>query len=835
MEERTGKSGQLSRRSFLKTTGVVAAAGFGAASGASALGSLAERAVAVEVPQEESFINMCRGNCGGRCLLRSTVREGKIVKTQPEEVPAGAEAYRHGCVKGAATPQRLYAANRILYPMKRVEGTERGAGEWERITWDEAFGTIAERFKDVADTYGPAANAMWFSWGSIGYLNGAASGFSNAGGYSMGGSGLGFLHFIKTFAPTTITPSADMSEMYMQYVQLLFPGNSQNDPERSKCILIWGLNPTDAVRGMWPSICTAKENGAKIVTIDPQYTTAAAHSDIWVPIRPGTDGAFALAMANYLIEQDKLDYDFLKNQSVAPLLIKEDGTYLKMSDLGVEPQEGPVNMMTGQPTVINPEVVIDETTGQPVAQTETATPALRGSYEVAGFKVRPVYDLVLEKIAPFTVEFAAEECGLEPGLIRKVADLYADNSPSTIATYQGLGHHANSRHTYKNLLLLACLTGNMNKPGATIYHNYVTSKVLPKVNRGDMIEALMTGVQNMAITSQLVPRLMETGKYNGQDFPIRNIMFINGNPLASESGRQAMIQAALKADFLVTADSFMTDTAKYSDMVLPVCLSWEEEDFVSFTQHAMLMQKAVEPAGETKSDMDIYRGIASAMGQEILPLSDEEYLRNYLSDEANVASGCTYDELKEKVYVCDYDFPYNVGVETNPTGRTQFYISEVTPRDIFGQTIEDTERIPWYEPALEATIHNPDLAKYPLFGLSDHNNYHAHSIHNDTEWLTELKGEPSVRIHKNVAEARGISQGDLVRVYNDRGYAVLKAVVTTGIREDTVLMPHGWQSYHYIGGHHQDLTLVYEDPITGNGAFNDYLCEIELYKGGNSR
>lgn len=800
METKTMKSG-ISRREFLQRTGGLAALAAG-----SGLTTLSPKAQAAESSAAEtSFVNMCRGNCGGRCILRSTVREGKIVKTRPEDLPADADSvWRHGCVRGSATPQRMYGTERILYPLKRVEGTERGAGEWERISWEEALDTIAGKWSEAIQQYGNASVSFWHSFGSIGMLNGASSGFSNNPVRSGQGTGVGFERLTGTLGATIWTPSADYSEMYMQYAALFFPSNSQNDIERAKTILIWGNNPTDATRNAWPFICRAKESGATVITIDPQFTTAAAHSDMWVPIRPGTDGALMLAMFNYALENKLIDEDYLAHGSVAPLLIREDGSYVHMSDMGVEPQEGPMDRY-GRPTVIDPEVVFDQETGQFAPSSLASKPALYGSFDYQGEKLRTVFDLVTESVRQFDVEFAAEECGLPQEQILFVADVYARNRPSTICSFQGIGHHGNSRHNYKDLALLASATGNINVPGASIYQSYADSTVKVSLTRSDTM--IMDGTPQAGITGLHLPEIMATGKWAGKDFPVKCLYFCNGNPLASDPGRIALIEAVKQIDFVVTADSFMTDTAKYSDIVLPICLSWEEEDIMSFSQHVMLMQKAVEPAGECRSDMDVYRGLADRLGfSDLYTKTDSEYIDTILCSPENTENQCSYSDLQQSGYRTDYDYPYTVGVEYNPTGRTQFYLPVMPVRDDWGQTLEETERMPWYEPAFEATIHNADIRRYPFFGLSDHNNYHAHSLYNGVPALDELRGEPYVCIHEEPAAKRGIQNGDMVKVFNDRGFAVLRAVLTKGIRKDTVLMPHGWQSQHYVAGHHQDLS-----------------------------
>ncbi len=137
MAEKASTSRSLSRRSFLKTT--AAAAGVAAVAGTAGVAAYAAGGPE-EAAQNKEVIGSCRSNCGGKCPLKVKVRNGKVVKTEPADMPEGDELYRRICVKGLSQPQRLYDPDRLKYPMRRIEGTERGTEEFERISWDEVHG-----------------------------------------------------------------------------------------------------------------------------------------------------------------------------------------------------------------------------------------------------------------------------------------------------------------------------------------------------------------------------------------------------------------------------------------------------------------------------------------------------------------------------------------------------------------------------------------------------------------------------------------------------------------------------------------------------------------------
>lgn len=802
----------MTRRSFLQTSALVAGSLAAASTvGCSSVDTTGGGAKPVQA-EETSAVNFCRGNCGGTCPQRAVVRDGKMVKCTPVAAETD-RSYRIsqsavGCVKGRANPQRVYATHRVLNPMRQAG--ERGSDNWEQISWDEATSLIAEKFKAAIDEYGGKSISFW-------------TGFGNSHGFLNGASGVGLTRFKQKVGATSFLPSSDYAAMYMTFNALSIPISGNEDLVNAKTIISLGLNPADTGRGDWP-IVEARRNGAKVITVDPVFSKSAAHSDIWMPVRPGTDGAMLLAMCNYIIDNDLIDYDYLKNHSVAPLLIKDDLSYLRLSDLGKEPL--PPMMEGGQP--VNSEVVYDAATKEFVSSFAAKDPKLEGTFKVNGIEVRTVYSLVKEGIKDFTVEFAAKECDIPAEMIEEVAQLYATNKPSTLAPGYGYEHYKNSWHMYKTLMLLASLTGNNCKPGASVIQFGASSPFssIPMVN--PMAAAMENPIVGPRATGERLPEIQETGEWNGEPHTVRCVYVMTADPLTNGLGRNELIEALGKVDFVVTADSFMTDTARYSDLVLPVALSWETDD----SSRSMFLQKAVEPLGEAMPDIDIFRAIADKMGFKDLYKSDEEYLRAYLDTEENLKAGCGYDYLKEESLFGEPTYFANVGAEYNPTGRTQFFLETLIPRDTLAWDPRPEDHYPFYERALEAYQDNPMREKYPLYGVSSHHHYWAHSLFKGIPWLDELRGEPTVLIHQEAAAPRGIKDGDTVRVFNDHGHVVLKAIVTQGIRPDTLMLPHGPEGDDFIDGHTQALSTIALDEMTSNNNFNDFVCEIEKYQGG---
>lgn len=841
MSETKSPHAGLTRRSFLKTTAAVAGAAAVGEAVTPNLTALAADTRSGETPEEQVFYSNCGGNCGGPfCRMKGIVREGKLVQVKPADIDSDHPSFKTGCVKGQTNPQRLYGPKRNLYPLKRVG--ERGAGEWERISCDEAITIIADKMKAAQEQYGDSSVAFWHSYvGGGSVLNYATS--SCAPGGVRVGSSVSLERFVQKTGATVMAPAADKT---LQWALASIPGLAkfapQSDLPKAKTILIWGANPTGASRTHQHYLRKAKESGSKIVTIDPLVRLNAVQSDLYLPVRPATDGFLALAMCNWVMDNDLVDWDFMRNDTVAPILRKEDGSYLRLSDLGMDPEEGPIDPKTGEPTALDAEVVYDEENATFGSVNKVASPAVLGSYEVNGLKVRTVFDYVAEHIKEYTVEKAAEVCDIPAWKIEEVARLYATEKPAAIDMYEGLDHRHNSRHNYKDLMLLACLTGNYDKPGSFVLCNHLAEAEEggdPLAGATDTSKLIQVegAKKSLHMTGMYLHEVMEKGKLGSTELPLKVVYCFQGNPLACDCGPAQLKAAIDKLDLFVSADPQMSDTARYADIVLPIAMTWEKEDAAGgFSMY----EKAVEPAGECKTDMDVFRMLADKMGfPDLYDKTDEEYLRAALDTPFNKANGFTYDDYKEKGFIVKFadqvepDPAAAAAAAAAPKIRNSFYIENPMSVDFNEPDIDrEIESRPYWEEPLETSVNNPDFKKYPLFAFSIHEIYHAQSIMVEIPWLDELRHEPRIEIHEDTAAARGIKQGDTVKAYNDRGFVVCKAVVTKGIRPDCILLPHGWQTDDFIAGHLTDLTRIDMDGLSGNGCYNEILCEVELYDGG---
>ncbi|MCI9629139.1 MAG: molybdopterin-dependent oxidoreductase [Eggerthellaceae bacterium] len=839
------KTAGLTRRSFLKATGAVAGA-TALAGGAGSLTALAEDYSSGQTAgaEEEIFCGVCRGNCFGQCKINVHVRDGKVVKTSRRAFnswPKGG-AWDRICLRGLSHPYTVYGEQRIQYPMKRVG--ERGSGEWERISWDEAIKTITDEWKRIQAEYGEQAVAYTRGSGNLASINGVGSPLFNV--------------LFNKINATQVKIARDQANTrgINRVVGSLgdWVLNSTQDYINSKTVFVWGANITDAQAQDWPHIANAIDAGVKLVVIDPIYTQLAAKADWWIPIQPATDAALTLAMMNVMINEDAINKPFMKSYTVAPFLVRSDnGKFLHMSDLGVAPKEVAVapeeqnidaarsssvnygstgGSSDGTTKLVDPYAVLD-VDGVVKAVEDAADPQIEGTYICNGVECKTAYGLLKEEVLEYTPEYAAEICKIPAEDIVELAHLALDG-PCIHRLGWGSNSYTNGVHAAHAAITMAALTGQIGYSGAG------TGACNWNAGSGtNMLVPNMTAAKNPLISALFLPEIMRTGKYMGKDHPIKALYVYSGNPITNQVNTNEYLKDIVgNLEFLVTADYNYSDTVHYSDIVLPACHWFEAEDIVLLTgaQCYEYNAKAIEPLYESKTDSDILRLLAAGMGYpDLFPLTDEEYCHKMLDTKALAARGISFDALKEKedIYYKSVEpwIPWAGNKFMTPSGRMEFYVEEPELQFDMGQDYDrEREHLPRYFNPTEAYEGSPQWDKYKLILLSERPRYRVHSMMSDNKYLRELDPEPTVKINPEDAKSRGLSDGEYVEVYNDRGHAVARLVFNDAVRPGCMVYPKSWQmSQHKAGCWSELLTSAY-DPVGVNESYFDNLVEVRSWK-----
>jgi thiosulfate reductase/polysulfide reductase chain A len=318
----------VTRRRFLKTLSAIG----GAAAGAAVTSATAGVVRAADGPAPGSadldrrygrdageWIPSCCNACGGQCGIMAHVVEGKVVKIEPNPWNPNnysnistdffadydpAVGVRQGaaiCAKGNAGIFGLYDPDRVTTPMKRTN-PKKGLGEdpgWQEIGWDQALTEVADRLRPLRDS-GHPEELLWWS------------------------EDHSFVHVQQDFCRLFRTPNysnhSNLCDVARKASFKMAMGDERPlaDFLQSKYIMLFGWNPTSAIKWVYlPRILTqALEHGARLVVVDPYLSDTAAKAQEWVPIRPGTDGALALAMARVIVTEKLYDEAFIRDWTV---------------------------------------------------------------------------------------------------------------------------------------------------------------------------------------------------------------------------------------------------------------------------------------------------------------------------------------------------------------------------------------------------------------------------------------------------------------------------------------------------------------------------------------
>ena len=323
---------------------------------------------------EHKVFSACPHDCPDTCAMITTVRDGKAVDVSGNRD----HPFTRGglCVKVNDYQNRIYSPDRVLFPLKRTG--RKGAGEFQRITWDEALAEIKTRWTAIIDRRGPTAILPYSYLGTEGILNGLNSGdaFFNK---------LGAVISERTFCDSGAVTAFLMS----------CGPTAAVDPEsfvHSKYIVLWAINTISNNLHHWPFIAEAQQRGAKVVVIDPVATRTAKKADWHLRIRPGTDGALALGMMNVIIAEGLVDQDYVDKYTVGYDELKERAaqfppdkvaglTGISVEDIRKLARE----FATTQPSVIRIGVGIERHAGGGnTVRALSCLPALVGSWRHCG-------------------------------------------------------------------------------------------------------------------------------------------------------------------------------------------------------------------------------------------------------------------------------------------------------------------------------------------------------------------------------------------------------------------------------------------------------------------
>jgi molybdopterin-containing oxidoreductase family molybdopterin binding subunit len=778
--------------------------------------------------KEQVFNDVCSPNCWQGCYLKAHVRNGRLTKTAMNPFPE--TRYNRICLRGLSHAQWVYHPARLKFPMKRVG--PRGSGKWRRITWDQAATEIASGISRIQSTYGKGAFAIFTGSGNYGAVNG-----------SFGYAPVVFANLIEaTQMHLAVDQALGLGVTQVGLGEGFVAGNEPLDMSNADLLVMWGNNLTESQVQEWHFVADAKDRGAQLVVIDPNFSITASKADKWIPLRPGSDPAFGLSVLNVLIAEKLYDEAFVMAHTTLSFLVRDDdGMFLRAAD--------GKTILAWDPSTKS---------AQPA---DSAThPALTGSYTVNGVTVRPAFARLAERVATWTPEYAQQFTEVAPSDVRWFARTYAATKKSFIFASMGVDRWNNAFLNGRCIATMASLTHNFGQPGAAIgdmggsafmdvyMSGYLlfspTGTLATPLPSWQGYEAIATGKTHiLAPLDGKDPAKGVTKDPVEVDWPIKAIWFSASNAVSNTQQSTLLIRLLRdesKLELVVVSDSMPTDTVRYADIVLPAT-HWFENDDVVGGLHPYLFEheRAIEPAFEAKGDYDIFGLVAGKLDfGQFYSKSQREVANDIVSGIGTKvlggAAGASFVATYQKTgaaRVSPLDYVGNATpVFTTPTGRLEIYSERVVvnyPAKGWIPITAGVDPLPYWQPPIEAWPDNPLYKKYPLVYMTEHTRWRVHTTYFDQPWLREIDPEPYVDLSHTDAKARGIVQGDYVEVFNDRGKTVAVARVSGKMRQGMVSLPKGWQRFQTKDDTgYSDPTYNWVNQLTSNGSYFDNLVEV---------
>ncbi|MGH7162093.1 MAG: molybdopterin-containing oxidoreductase family protein [Planctomycetota bacterium] len=406
---------------------------------------------------------------------------------------------------------------------------------------------------------------------------------------------------------------------------------------------------------------------------------------------------------------------------------------------------------------------------------------------------------------------AAATCGLAESEIVEFARAYAATRPANLSVGFGVQRYRNAGQTVRAIAALPAITGNIGVSGGGLdFFNQ---------------DAFVTRPYPFKLPAP--PRIRQLGPVgrlgrsvlNAKDPPIKAAIVERANPMTQTPFTPAVHYALTRLDFVCVIDQFLTDTARRAHIVLPAKSMFEETDVHPGPWHGMLQlkQKLVDPPGEVRTERAIYRALAEALGYptEQFDLPEEEFINRVLP------AGLSVSRLRRQPFARRGagDVPFSDRRFSTPSGKIEL-------RSEAAEVSWHVDPLPFYTPPRESEASDPErFRRFPLRLLTPKSEHRQLSQWGNDETL-RARDEPGVRVHPEDAAARGIAEGERVRVFNDRGEVRLPARLDGGVRRGVVAMASGtWISRD---GH--SVNVLTHDDVTDMGyaaTFFDCLVQVE--------
>jgi anaerobic selenocysteine-containing dehydrogenase len=552
-------------------------------------------------------------------------------------------------------------------------------------------------------------------------------------------------------------------------------GTPAEDFKLAKLIVAWGANIHGTNIHLWPMVEHARRNGARLIVIDPYRTRTAALADWHIAIRPGTDIALALGMMHVILREGL-----------------EDRAYI--------------------------------------------TEMTHGFGQLA------------ERVREYTPERVSSWTGMTPVEVEQLAREYATTRPTALRLNYGVQRSENGGAAVRAIAMLPALTGAWKHRGggASLSTSGAFKWDEQATRRPDLALASPLGRLARTINMSTLGLALNQGSENREQGsetedvlsggpPVHALFVYNSNPGAVAPNQNAVRRGLARADlFTVVHDQFFNDTTDYADYVLPATTFLEHTDIQGAYGHyfVQLSNQAIEPVGESRSNVWLFGQLAQRMGfeEECFRDTAEQIVAQALAigpDGRSQNPGMEYmtlEGLRRQGHLPlsfhrDSFLPFTSLPLTTPSGKIEFYSEALAAQGRDG--------LPSFVPPVESRL-GRSAERFPLEFLGRKADNYMNSTFANLEGHRKMEARTSQRLemHPTDARARGIEDGDRVRVWNDRGEIALTAMVDGTVPEGVVAARLDWSRFNEDGVNVNTLTSERLTDIGGGATFYSVLVEV---------
>jgi anaerobic selenocysteine-containing dehydrogenase len=681
------------------------------------------------------------------------------------------------CAKVAKYLDRVYSPERVLYPMRRVGPKEPDAAEGGRATRPGAAAPTPRTGASGA----PRAGWQRISWDEaldeiISRFRQIAAEFGSEAilPYSYGGT-LGALNgasmdrrFFHRLGASQLerTICSAAGEAGLKSVLGVKLGTEPEQFRYSRYIIAWAANIHGNNVHLWPFIAEARRRGAKLVVVDPYRTRTAACADWYLPINPGTDAALALGMMHVIIGENLYDSDYVSRYTIG-------------------------------------------------------------------------FDQLREKVKEYAPERVAQWTGICAEDIRKLAREYATVRPAVIRLNYGVQRSERGGMATRAVAMLPCITGSWKEVGGGLQLSTSEAFELNKdaLRRTDLMH---TALGREARTLNMV----ELGRILNQEKnpPVKALFVYNSNPAAVCPNHNEVIRGLRRPDlFTVVHEQFFTDTTDYADIVLPATTFFEHKDLQAAYghYHLQISNPAIAPLGECRSNVEVFRALAERMGFEddCFRESVDEMIDAALESTNPWLNGINRERLEREGSVrlafpasgdrlpasgeSEPFLPFAHGGFRTSSGKAELYSDALARQGL--------DPVASFIPPAESR-HGERKNGFPLELLARKADNFLNSTFSNLRSVQEMEEPGLLEMHAADAGARGIADGDPVRVFNQRGEILLQARVDGTVQAGVVSARLNWAK---LSPGRQSINALTSEKLTdmGNSAtFYSVLVEVERAK-----